>query len=64
VSIIQKDQLRVFIKENNLNDVNDVYDTLKDMFKDVLQEMLESELDKFLGYSKLFSLLCYIMYIP
>jgi len=54
----------VFIKENNLNDVNDVYDTLKDMFKDVLQEMLESELDKFLGYSKLFSLLCYIMYIP
>ena len=43
MSIIQKDQLRVFIKENNLNDVNDVYDTLKDMFKDVLQEMLEAE---------------------
>lgn len=32
--------------------MNDIYDTLKDMFKDVLQEMLEAELDQFLGYSK------------
>ena len=31
---------------------NGIYDTLKDMFKDVLQEMSEAEMDVALGYGK------------
>jgi transposase-like protein len=47
-----KEQLRAFIKENNLKTADDAQQALKDLFKDTIQEMLEAELATDLGYSK------------
>ncbi|NLE24260.1 MAG: IS256 family transposase, partial [Clostridiaceae bacterium] len=47
-----KEQLRAFIKENNLKTADDAQQALKDLFKDTIQEMLEAELETDLGYSK------------
>jgi len=52
MGLLPREQLRQLIKENDIKDVNGIYDTLKGMFKDVLQEMLEAEMDVTLGYSK------------
>ena len=52
MGLLPREQLRQLIKENDIKDVNGIYDTLKDMFKDVLQEMLEAEMDVTLGYGK------------
>jgi transposase-like protein len=49
---IAKEQIRETIKENNIQNVGDIYSLLKDSFKDILQEMLEAEMDVSLGYSK------------
>lgn len=47
-----KEQLRAFIKENNLVTAQDVQNALKDLFAETLQEMLEAEMDTHLGYEK------------
>lgn len=52
MSLLSKEQIRGLIQENNITSVQDLQTTLKNMFKDVLQEMLEAELDQDLGYSK------------
>ncbi|MCS7465043.1 IS256 family transposase [Paenibacillus doosanensis] len=52
MKLLPKDQLRQFIKENNLKTVEDVQKTLKDLFAETLQEMLEAELETDLGYAK------------
>ena len=52
MGMLPREQLRQLIKENDIRDVNGIYDTLKDMFQDVLQEMLEAEIDTTLGYGK------------
>lgn len=52
MSLLTKEQLRGFIKENNLQTVPDIYNALKELFKDTLQEMLEAELSTNLGYEK------------
>jgi len=52
MSLLDKKQLLQFIKENNLTTATDVQNTLKDLFKDTLQEMLEAEMDSDLGYAK------------
>ena len=49
---IAKEQLRQIIKENDLKSAGDVYDLLKDSFKELLQELLEAELDVSMGYDK------------
>jgi transposase-like protein len=49
---IAKEQLRQIIKENDIQNVGDIYNLLKDSFKDMMQEMLEAEMDVSLGYSK------------
>ncbi len=49
---IAKEQLRQIIKENDIQSVGDIYNLLKDSFKDMMQEMLEAEMDVSLGYSK------------
>jgi hypothetical protein len=45
MGMLPREQLRQLIMENDIKDVNGIYDTLKDMFQDVLQEMLEAEMD-------------------
>ncbi|MFR9707927.1 IS256 family transposase [Paenibacillus sp. MB22_1] len=52
MKLLPKDQLRQFIKENNLKTVEDVQKTLKELFAETLQEMLEAELETELGYAK------------
>jgi transposase-like protein len=52
MSILSKEQIRNLIATSNITTVDDIIATLKDMFKDVLQEMLEAELDDHLGYGK------------
>ncbi|QCT04350.1 mutator family transposase [Paenibacillus algicola] len=47
-----KQQLRAFIKENNLVTAQDAQNALKDLFAETLQEMLEAEMDQHLGYEK------------
>jgi len=52
MGLMDKKQLREFIKENNIKTATDIQNALKDMFKGALQEILEAELDDDLGYAK------------
>jgi putative transposase len=52
VAKISKDQIRQFIKDNNLKSAEDVQAALKDLFASTLQEMLDAELETHLGYAK------------
>jgi len=52
MGIIPKNVLREIIKENDFKNPGEIYAYLKDAFKDLLQEMLEAEMDVYLGYDK------------
>ncbi|TBL67767.1 IS256 family transposase [Paenibacillus thalictri] len=47
-----KQELRAFVKEHNFTSPEQIQATLKELFKDVLQEALEAELDTQLGYDR------------
>ena len=49
---VAKEQIRQIISENNITSVADVYSLLRDSFKDILQELMETEMDATLGYEK------------
>ena len=52
MSDLSKELLRAYINEQNFTNPNEVLSSLKELFKDVLQEALEAELDETLGYGK------------
>lgn len=52
MSNLSKEILRNYVKEQNFASSNDVLSAMKEMFKDVLQEALEAEIDTQLGYDK------------
>lgn len=52
MSDLSKELLRSYINEQNFTNPNEVLSSLKELFKDVLQEALEAELDETLGYEK------------
>lgn len=52
MSNMSKELLREYIKEQNFSNTNDILTALKDMFREVLQESLEAEMDVALGYGK------------
>ena len=52
MSNMSKELLREYIKEQNFTSPNEILNALKDMFRDVLQESLETEMDEALGYGK------------
>ena len=52
MSNISKEILRSYVKEQNFTSSNEVLTAMKEMFKDVLQEALEAEMDTQLGYDK------------
>lgn len=52
MSTLTKEQVKDLIKGNNFNTVSDVTTYLKDIFKDMIQELLEAEMDAKLGYTK------------
>ena len=45
MSNMSKELLREYIKEQNFTSPNEILNSLKDMFRDVLQESLEAEMD-------------------
>ena len=47
-----KELIKTLINENKINSVDDITSTMKLLFKDVLEELLNSELEEQLGYSK------------
>jgi putative transposase len=49
---VSKELLREYIKEQKFTNANDILGALKEMFRDVLQESLEAEMDEALGYGK------------
>ena len=52
MSVLPKELVRDFIKNQSFSSSDNVLDLLKEMFKDVLQETLEVELEEKLGYDK------------
>jgi transposase-like protein len=52
MSNLSKELLREYIQEQHFTSSTDILDALKDMFRDVLQESLEVEMDVALGYGK------------
>ncbi len=52
MSDMSKELLRKYVAEQNFSNADEVLVALKDLFKDVLQEALEAELDEALGYGK------------
>ncbi|MBF8984907.1 IS256 family transposase [Lutibacter sp. B2] len=52
MSNVSKDLLRNYIEQQQFTSANDVLESLKVMFRDVLQEALEAEMDVSLGYGK------------
>jgi len=51
-NVLTKEQLLEFIRKNNIQSVSDIYESLKDLFKSVLQSFLEAEIEETLGYEK------------
>lgn len=51
-NILTRGQAKELIQENNIQTPTDIKNTLKNMFKDVIQEMLEAEMDTSIGYDK------------
>lgn len=52
MSNISKEILRDYVREQNFTSSTDVLNAMKEMFRDVLQETLEAEMDSQLGYDK------------
>lgn len=52
MSTLSKEQVKNIIMGNNFQSVNDVTTYLKDIFKDMIQELLEAEIETKLGYEK------------
>lgn len=52
MSTLTKEQVKALVRGNDFQNVADVTKYLKDVFKDVIQELLEAEMDTNLGYSK------------
>ena len=52
MSNLSKEVLRDYIKEQKFTNPNEVLSAMKEMFRDVLQEALESEMDTQLGYDR------------
>jgi len=52
MSNVSKELMREFVKEQNFTNATDVLTAMKEMFKDVLQEALDAEMDSHLGYDK------------
>lgn len=50
MSNLSKEVLRNYIKEQNFTSPDEILAAMKDMFKDILQEILEVEMDTYLGH--------------
>lgn len=48
----RRNMIKEFIAQNNITTAKDIEESLKNMFKDTLQEMLEAEISAHLGHEK------------
>lgn len=51
-NMLTRDQMKEFIKDNEIQTIDDIQRVLKDLFAETLQGMLEAEMDSHLGYEK------------
>lgn len=51
-NMLTRDQMKEFIKDNEIQTVDDIQRVLKALFAETLQGMLEAEMDSHLGYEK------------
>lgn len=51
-SLLSKEQMDQFIKDNNIRSAKDIQTALKKVFGDALQAMLDAEMNEHLGYAK------------
>ena len=47
-----REKIKSLIESNGFEDVGDVQEAMKELFGDIIKEMLEGELEEELGYSK------------
>ncbi|WP_278382463.1 IS256 family transposase [Clostridium tyrobutyricum] len=52
MSKVSKELLRDYVREQSFSNPDDILNAMKEMFRDVLQEVLEAEMDSHLGYDK------------
>jgi len=52
MSKLPKELLRDYVRTQNFTSTEEVLAAMKEMFKDVVQEVLEAEMDDYLGYDK------------
>ncbi len=52
MSMIPREVIKELIKEHKFNNTNEVMSTIKEMFRDVLQEIMEAEIETELRYEK------------
>lgn len=52
MSMLTKEQVKEIVRGNNFESVADISAYLKEIFKDLIQEMLEAEIETSLGYAK------------
>ena len=47
-----KEMLKAYVDSQKFSSTTEIMDAMKEMFRDVLQQVMESELDTELGYEK------------
>ena len=47
-----KEMLKAYVDSQKFKSTTEIMDAMKEMFRDVLQQVMESELDTELGYEK------------
>ncbi len=52
MALLSREQIKELIRERNIKTVEDIHETLKDLFGETIQAMLEAEMDHHLGYEK------------
>lgn len=52
MNMVPKELIKEYIKKENFTSTNDIMSAMKELFKDVLQQVMECELDAALGYEK------------
>jgi putative transposase len=52
MSTLTKDQVKEIVRGNNFESIEDISTYLKEIFKDLIQEMMEATIETSLGYAK------------
>ena len=47
-----KEMLKAYVNSQKFSSTTEIMDAMKEMFRDILQQVMESELDTELGYEK------------